>query len=222
MLDEQWIERDPIASVHPAAKGRLGLLRRAGADDPEPVRDAVNVRVDRDPRDPVAENEHAVRGLRSDGRKALELLQGPGDDPAVSVDQLARARDDRPSLGVVEPRPADERFDLGRARHGEELRARVLREEPSAGDVGRLIARPLGEDRADEHLERVFGVIAQVRHPPVTAPVECAEPIEDLRPGEGRDRAHRRSAGGSGRPGSERSGSSTASGVLARRSSPTR
>jgi hypothetical protein len=66
VLDEERIDRDPVARIDRLAESRFGLFGSPGPDDAETVRDAVHVGVDRDRRDPVAEDEDAVRGLGAD------------------------------------------------------------------------------------------------------------------------------------------------------------
>ncbi len=96
MLDEQRVHRDPEARVHAFPEGRLGLLGSAGPHDAEPVRDAMHVSVHRYRRDAVPEDQNAVGGLRSDAGKRGEFLEGPGHDAAETVEDLLRARPDRP------------------------------------------------------------------------------------------------------------------------------
>jgi len=233
VLDEQRVHRDPEARVDPLAERRLRLLGRPGPDDAEPVRDPVDVRVDRDRRDPVAEDEHAVRGLRPDPGERDELVERARDRPSEPPEDLAGAGADDPRLDPVEPSRADEPLQLGRPGPGEGRRVREPAEQERARPVGVRVARALGEDRADEHLERVLGMVPQVRPPPVPGPVERAQaveeplPVERGRRGSGTHRcsppprwalAASRTAVVS--PGSERSGSSRSSG--SRRSSPTR
>lgn len=224
MLDEQRVERDPVALGHHLAQAGLRFLGSSGAHDPEAVRDPVDVGVDGDRRDPIAEDEHAVRRLRPDPGERRELGKGPRDGPAEPREYLARAVADEVRLRVVEPGPSDQRFDLGRPRRREARRVRVPSEEERARPVGRLVPRSLREDRADQHLERVLGVVAQVRPPPIPAAVELRQSIEDLLPIHPRPpraqalRFGRRGVAGrsgaeetEGRPstpGSERSGSS--------------
>ncbi len=231
MLDEQRIEGEPEPFGEPAAQPLLRLLRRIGADHPEPVRQAVHVRVDGDRRDPVGEDEDAVRRLRADAGEARQLLERPGDAPVEPVEEGPRARPHRPRLRAVESDRVDQHLDGAAARPRERRSVREPREQPGGGDVGLLVARPLGEDRPDQHLERVLGVVAEVRSPPVAGTVERGEAVEEEFPVEpgpavGRHpRASRRAGAGGGTgavsvPGSERSGSCAAS--RERMSSPTR
>ena len=239
MLDEERVERDPVLRVEHLAQRRFGLLGGPGPHDAEPVRDAVDVRVDRDRRDPVAEDEDAVRRLRADPGQRRQRLEAARDLPVEPVEHRRGAGPDHAGFDPVEAGRPDQRLEVGRTRPGERRGVGVAREEARARDVGVRVARPLREDRADQHLERVLGVVAQVRRAPVPGPVELREPVEDLFPlpgGEaggrrhppppGGERALGRPEGSAGpgsavsRPGSERSGSSSP--FFARRSSPTR
>jgi hypothetical protein len=226
VLDEERVEGDPVRGIDARRQRAFGLLGGPGPDHAEPVGDAVHVGVDGDGGDPVAEDEHAVRRLRPDPRQRDERVVRPRHGPAEPVEDRGRGRPDRPGLGMVEPRPPDQRLDPVGRRGGERRRVRVPREQPRARDVGRLVPGALGQDRADQHLERVLRVVAQVRAPPVARVVERREAVEDRLPVERGRRGTRAHAGGSGRrtvsvPGSLRSGSS-APAPSRRISSPTR
>jgi len=221
VLDQERIDGDPEARVDPLTKRLFRRLGRLRADDAEPVRDPMDVRIDRDRRDPVAEDQHAVRRLRTDARQRNEFLVGTGNDPAESVEDLSGHHAEHPCLHAVEPGRPDERLDLGALRAGEGGRVREPGEEARARRVGVRIPRPLGEDRADQHLERVLGVVAEVRSTPIPRPVELAQPVKEALPIEapGGSRSRHRDplrapvgptgASRSGAtPGSERSGSS--------------
>jgi hypothetical protein len=232
VLDQERVQRDPEARVDRPAQRRLGLLRGPRPDDAETVSDAVHVGVDRDRRDAEAEDQHAVRRLRTDRRERDELLEGPRDLPTVAVQDLLGDRPDRTALRPVEPHGPHERLKVGRRGPREPARVRVPSEETGAGDVGVGVTGSLREDGADQDLERVLCMVAKVRPPPVPRAVELAEPVEQGLPWKLRrlgSAAHRRStrAGPAGRasasgvcPGSLRSGSSRDARV--RRSSPTR
>ncbi len=238
MLDEQRIERNPVLRVDDRPQRLLGLFGALRAYHAEAVRDPVDVGIDGNGGDPVAEDEHAVRGLGTDAGERRELLVGTGDDPVEPGEQGARAVAHDAGLHVIESRRPDERLDRGGAGRGERRRVRVPCEQEGARAVGVRVLRPLGEDRPDHHLERVLGVVAQVRTAPVARAVERRQPVEHRFPfgrPETRRAAHRRArvrAGAPGRPsspastfggapspGSERSGSSWSA---PRRSSPTR
>jgi hypothetical protein len=235
VLDEERVDRDPVLPVDRPGEGPLGLLRSPRPHDPESVRDAVDMGVDRDGRDAVPEHEDAVRCLRTDAAQGRELRERPGHLPAEPVEDLTGDLADHPSLGVVEPRPADEGLDRRRGGTGERGRVGVLGEQEGARDGRRFVPGALGEDGAHQDLERVLGVVAKVGGAPVPGPVERREAVEQGFPVEralGHDDARRRldvgedgspgerTPAGRWTPGSERSGSSpTPDG---RRSSPTR
>jgi hypothetical protein len=230
MLHEQRVQRDPVALGDDLAESCLGLLGGPCVHDAEPVRDAVHVGVHRDRRDPVAEDEDAVRGLRADMRQAEELLHRPGHDAVEPFEDLPSAVPDRARLRAVEPGLPDQRLDRSRVGGCESGGVRVPGEQSGAGDIRRLVARPLRQDGPDQHLERILGVVAQVRDAPVAPVVERGEPVHDDLPVEGRRRSHRTvpcgvlagaAPGYAPVPGSERSGSSAAP-CAARSSSPTR
>jgi hypothetical protein len=233
VLDEEGVERDPVAGGDHPLERRFGLLRAPGPNEPEPVRDPVDVRIDGDRGQPVAEDEDAPGGLRPDPREGDQLAARARDLAAVALEELPGARTDPSRLGPIEPDRPDQRLELGDRRPGERPGVRVPGEQRGRGDVRRLVAGPLGEDRADEHLERVLRVVAQVRDPPVPRPVEAREAIEDRLPIERAGRRggqaplpgpagprERRGGRAPSRPGSERSGSSPP--AAPRSSSPTR
>ena len=233
MLDEQGVDGDPVPRVDPFSQRSLGLFGRPGPHDAEPVRDPMDVGVHRDRRDPVAEDEDAVRGLRPDAGERHERFKVAGDHSAEPLQDLGRHPAEDPGLHPVEPRRPDQWFDLGRGGAGERRRVREPLEEAGACDVGVRVAGPLREDRADEDLERVLCVVAQVRSPPVPRAVERAQPVEEPFPVEPGGRTVQGAHGGPLRafaeppvrtavdtPGSERSGSSPSS--APRNSSPTR
>jgi hypothetical protein len=235
VLHEERVEGDPVRRVDRRAQGGLGLLGGPRPYDAEAVCDPVDVGVDRDRGDAVAEDEHAVRRLRPDPGKGRQGLERAGHLAAEPLEDLLRDRADDARLHPVEPRRADPGLDRGGARPREGGGIRVPREEPGARRVGVGVPGALGEDRADQHLERVLGMVAEVRPPPVAGPVERGEPVEDLLPfgrAEPYARSHRCALGrlragagvgpdaGDASPGSERSGSSSLAG--SRRSSPTR
>ena len=221
MLDEQRVERDPVPLGHALPQRHLRLLGGPGAHDPEPVRDPMAVRVHRDRGDPVPEDQHAVRGLRPNAAQRGEFLEGAGDDPREPVEQLCRALAHDAGLDAIEPCRPDQRLELGGVRTRERGGVGTPGKQPRARDVGVRVPGPLGQDRSDQDLERVLGVVPEVRPPPVPRTVEGAEPVEDRLPVDRRGPGlggHSRlrgagarpvdAAGGDATPGSERSGSS--------------
>jgi hypothetical protein len=238
VLHQERIERDPVLPVDDLAQPGFRFLGRLSTDDAEPVRDPVDVRVDRDGGDPVAKDEHAVRGLRPDAGERRQLIERRRHRTPEPVEDRPSAGANRPGLDAVEARRADQGLDIPGRGAGERSGVGIPVEESSAGRVRVRILGPLGKDGAYENLERILRMVAEVRGPPIPGPVEGREPVEDPLPVERarpRGRAHRgrpgdRGAGraargdgsgrvGSPRPGSERSGSSS-SGL--RRSSPMR
>jgi hypothetical protein len=182
VLDEQGIERDPVLRVDGAGEFALRLLGGTRPHDAEAVRDPVDVGVDRDRRDPVSEHEHAVRRLGTDAVEGRQLVERTGDDPVKPAEEVARHRPDHPGLRVVESGPADERLDRPRRSGGEGGRVRVPREQEGARRVGRLVPGALGEDRTDEDLERVLGMVPEIRGSPISRSVERREPVEERLP----------------------------------------
>jgi hypothetical protein len=233
VLDQERVHGDPVPSVDRLPQRRLGLLRRARADDPQSVRDPVDVGVDGDRRDPVTEDENAVRGLRPDAGQGDQLIERLRNRSPEPLEDFAGDDPEHPRLHPVESGRADERLDLRATRPGEGPRIGEPGEQPRARDIGVRVPCPLGEDRSDEHLERVLGMVTQVRASPVPGVVERTEPVEQTLPVErsGRLRVRHpaplRPPASTAverleleTPGSERSGSSTSS--PSRRSSPTR
>lgn len=221
MLNKKWVDRDPVLAGQHLAEAFLGLFGGSGAHDAEAVRDPMHVRVDGDRRDPVAEHEHAVRRLRADPGHRRQLFEGPGRTPAEPVAHFDRDPSEDAGLGVVEPGPVDKPLDLPHRGLRQGVRVRVPGEQVRAGDVGGFVPRALGEDRPDQHLERILRVVAEVRDPPVAGPVEPAQSVEECLP---RKIALAHAGpplrpGGDSTPGSERSGSTPPSG---RMSSPIR
>ncbi len=226
MLHEQRVQRDPVLAGDDLRERDLGLLGRPGADDAETVRDPVHVRVDRDRRDPVAEDQHAVRRLRPDGGQAHQFVVRSGHRAREPIEQFPGAGAYGPGLDAIETGRPDETLDVGGPGGGERSGIRETGEQEGGGPVGVRVLRPLREDRSDQDLEGVHGVVAEVRGTPVARPVEGGEPVEhDLPVDRGRrSGAHAVSlarAGAGAVPGSERSGSSAPS-PAARLSSPTR
>ena len=235
MLHEERIERDPVARVDRLAQSGLCFLGRPRPDDAESIRDAMDVGVDGDAGDPVAEHKNAVGGLRPDARERLELGDRAGDLPAEPLEEFSGALPDRARFRSVESDRPDERLDLRGPGGGHRPHIREPGEQRRGRDVGLLVTGPLGKDRADEDLERVGRVVPKVGCSPVARAVERGEAVEDRLPigrGEGPG-GHAPSpfrwrsgagwvedCGGGPSPGSERSGSSP--GASARRSSPTR
>jgi hypothetical protein len=231
VLYEQGVEGNPVRRVDDFAQCGLGSLRAPGSDDAQAVRDAVHVRVDGDRGDAVPEHEHAVRGLRAHAGEGHQGLVGARDLPPEPLEDLPGARPDHPGLDPVEPGRADQGFEGGRRGPGERRGVRVPGEQALARRVGVRVPRALGEDRSDEHLERILGVVAQIGPAPVAGPVQGGQAVEDLLPfgradtgrsahapvlarspdgrGSAAEAAARASAGS--RPGSERSGSSSPS-----------
>ncbi len=222
MLDQERVDGDPVPLGDGGPEGGLRLLGGLRPDHAEPVRDPVDVGVDRHPRDPVPEHEHAVRGLGADAWERRQLLEGLGDDAPEPLEDLPRRRPDRPRLGVVEIDLANPGLDPPNRRLRKARRIREACEESRRRGVGALVPRPLGEDRADQYLERVLGMVAEVRDPPVAGVIERAEPVEERLPVERRVPRHRCTTSGDPTPGSERSGSSAGRPSTSAISSPTR
>jgi len=230
VLDEERVQRHPVPLGDDLPQDGLGLLGAPGPGDPQPLGDPVHVGVDRHRRDAVAEDKDAVRGLRSDAGERGQRGEFSWDGPPEPLEQRLGARPDRAGLGVVEADRADAPLDFGDRRAREAGGVREPAEQRGRGDVGLLVPGTLREDRADEHLERVLRVVAEVRPAPVPRVVERREAVQEPLPVD-RGRAGRRHRAGSrpatrrsvGRPswpGSERSGSSLC--PRGSRSSPTR
>jgi hypothetical protein len=221
VLNQERVERDPVVGVDGPGEGLFGLFWGPGANDAQAVRDPVYVGVDRDCGDPIAKDEDAVRGLRTDAAQARQLLERPRHHTPEPTEDLARHFADHARLRVVEPRTTDEGLDGGGGRRGEGGGVGVFGEQQRARGVGRLVACTLGKDRPDEDLERVFRVVAEVRSSPISRSVEGRESVEERLPVERRGAHGRlarawgragegRGSGGRVTPGSERSGSSVA------------
>jgi len=103
----------------------------------------MDVGVDRDRGDAVAEDEDAVRGLRTDAGKRDELIEVLRNYAAEPVQDLARHDAEDPRLHSVETGHADQRFDLGPARLRERTSVGESGEETGARGVGVRIPRPL-------------------------------------------------------------------------------
>jgi len=227
VLHEERIQREPVPLRDDPTQRGLRLLGAPRAHDAEAVGEAVDVGIDRHSGDAVAEHQDAVRGLRTDPGKARQLLERPGDALGESLEERAGARLDRAGLGPVEADRPDQPLDRRGARGRQGPRVGEPREQAGGGDVGLLVARSLGKDGSDQHLERVLGVVAQVRATPVAGPVERRQPVEELLPVERRGAGRHRPRAGDASldgtvsvPGSERSGSSVS--PFGRISSPTR
>jgi hypothetical protein len=107
VLDEQGIERNPVTLGYDFSQASFGLFRGARTDHAKPVRDAVDMGVDRNRRDTVTEHKDAVRGLRSDSRERNEFVVRPRDPPVETVPDRAGAVSDHAGLNVIESRRAD-------------------------------------------------------------------------------------------------------------------
>ncbi len=116
MLDQERVERDPVALGDGATERLFRLFRGAGTHEPEPVRNAVDVGVDRDRRDPVAEDQNAVRRLRPHPREARELGKGTGDVSVEALEDRSSAPGQGAGLRAVEPSRPDQGLDIGRTR----------------------------------------------------------------------------------------------------------
>ena len=237
MLDEERVERDPEPLGEDLLQASLGLGRRSGTDHAETVRDPVDVGVDGYRGDRVAEDQHAVRGLRPDARKGGERVERPRHVASVAIEELAGTRPDRPRLHPIEPGRANEFLDSVDRGPGERSCVRVPSEQGRGRAIRVRVARALRQDRPDQDLERILGVVPQVRPSPVPRPVEGGEAVQEGLPRERagprvprqrRPRGAERTGavgatagfGRSSTPGSERSGSVRSSGL--RRSSPIR
>ncbi len=230
MLDQERVQRNPVDPGQRPAQLRLGRLGRGGPDGAETVRDPVDMGVDGDPGEAEPEDQDAVRGLRADAGERRERLQRLGDPAAGVGEQPAGALPDVPGLGPVEPDRPDPALDLPERRGGQGGGVRIPLEERPGGAVGVRIPGPLGEDGADQDLERVDGMVPEVRDAPIPGAVAPGQPLEDPLPVDGGrpGRPHGRSppeAAGAASPrsvGSERSGSSAGPSPRDRRISPTR
>lgn len=160
MLDEEGVERNPVPLGHHFPELRFGLRGSTRPDDAEAIRDSVNVGIDGDRRDPVAEHQDAVRGLGTNAGERDELVIRPGHDTAETREELLGDRSNDPGFRMVEAGRPDEGLDLGLAGPGQRPRVRKFGEQLVARPIGVLVPSPLREDRADQNLERVLRVVS--------------------------------------------------------------
>src|SRR5579875_1236111 len=112
VLDQERVQGDPEPPIEDLPQPGLGLLWTGGEYNPEPVRDAVDVGVDRHPGDPVAEDQDAVRRLGADPGEGGELGQGSGNPAREPFEDLPGDPGEKTGLGPVEPGRPDQRLDL--------------------------------------------------------------------------------------------------------------
>ena len=140
---------------HESPFGRLGSLRPYEA---ETIADPMDVGVGRNARHAESVHEDAVGGLRADLGEFDQLLIGPRHRAGMAVEEGPAHLHDLHGLLVVEPDGLDEPLHVAGVRRGKFRRGVVLREELPRRDLGHFVAGPLGQNRRDQDLERIFGL----------------------------------------------------------------
>src|SRR6266850_2255415 len=128
----------------------VGVIRTC---QPQALRDAEHVGVDRDGLLPERVAEDHVRSLEPHARECDERRPRPWHFAPVLFEQRLRHRDDRAGLRAIKAGRADLLLERGRLGQGIVARRRVLLEEGRGDHVDPLV-RALGrENRGDEELE---------------------------------------------------------------------
>jgi len=132
----------------------LDLLRILVVGEPEPARDAPDVRIDDDAGDCEDVPEDHVRRLAADPREPYEVIHAAWNPSAVSLDHGARHTEEGARLATVESGRSNERLELSGIGGGELLGGRVPCEDVRRDRVDHLV-RALGrQDRRDKQLVR--------------------------------------------------------------------
>jgi hypothetical protein len=146
-----------------AGQGRhqvaLDLHRVGLGGQPEAVGQPGHVGVDHHP-DGHAQGRRQddVGGLARDPRQRHQGVEVGRHLAAVALDQGARHADQAPGLGAVEPRPEDQRLELGRLGDRQGRGVGVAGEQRRGQGVDHLVGRLRRQDRRAQELEGV-GVI---------------------------------------------------------------
>src|SRR5574337_2150182 len=110
--NQQVIVIDPMPLRQLQPERHLGLIRSPGTDVTPAIRDAMDVRIDTDPRLFVANRDDQIGGLPTDAGKTEERLDRIGDATVASSQQVAADRADGPGLGLIKTDRVDRSGDL--------------------------------------------------------------------------------------------------------------
>ena len=110
--DQQIIVLDPITLGQNLPQGLFCLVRRLCLDVPQPIADAVNMRVHADGRSFESQRQNKVRRLESHAGEGHQISLIVGDLSPVFLDQDRAGLEDLPGLVLVEPDGEDQLFDL--------------------------------------------------------------------------------------------------------------
>src|SRR5581483_3762574 len=144
----------------PLFRQRLAQLlldedRIVALGDADPVRDAEDVPIHRQPGDAERVAEHDVRRLAAHARQLDELVHVGRHLAAMLGDESLRHAEQRLRLRAKKPGGVDQRFELRRRRLRERLRVRIFLEQHRRDQVDARVGRLRRQDRRDEQLERV-------------------------------------------------------------------
>jgi hypothetical protein len=134
----------------------LGLLDAPAARQSPPLREPVDVRVDRESGSAERLNHDDARRLVSDARKLLELLERLRNAAAMALDEHSGEIPEVLRLCGGEPAAPDQMVDLVDLELRHRRRSRCACEERRGDPVDLCIGRLSRENDGDEERERIF------------------------------------------------------------------
>ncbi len=150
----------PPAPIDGAVQRLLGPIRRRCPDPAKTIGNAVDVRIHTDVlHAAIGENQHQVRRLAPDARQHQQLFHRHRHSTIEALDQHAAGCEHVPSLVAVEADRIDQPPDLGCGEPGHAGRRAGTPKEPRGRRSRRRVLRASREQRGDEHLKRIMGLI---------------------------------------------------------------
>jgi len=154
MEDERVGCPRPARFRHGARQLLLDQHRIVAFRDPDAVRHAQHVAVDRQPWNAERVPQDHVGGLASDARQLDERVHRRGHVAAVLLHERLRHADQGLCLGAVEAGGVNQRLEVGGRRLRERARVAVFPEQRRRHHVHAHVGRLRRQDRRREQLER--------------------------------------------------------------------
>jgi len=145
----------PLLPRHDRGNVRLDLSGRRPLRQPQTVRHAKNVRIDRERSFFECNRHHDVCRLPADAVERFQIVALARHLAAETLDQIARRANDMLGLHAIEPARFDDPFDVGETGFCQLVGRWIGREQRGGREIHARIRALCGENHRDEQLERI-------------------------------------------------------------------